>query len=425
MFFLVKERLLECKLKISFQKALTARYIPAFFLSLILSSCGLFSKNDPSGPAALCSASGNSAGIESFKATIYPSLQQNCYTCHNSVSPKAPSAFADDSPSAAYPVAKPFADFSNPSNSYFVARMNEGHNCGSNCGALAASFTAAIATWAKAESGSSAGGTSCGGDPDDAKAVQTLAQSVPTSIGTTPVILTFDLGQATPPIPGAIFQVTATRFTPADSNGPGSYQLSNPTLAIGPQSGNASLNVRVSKINILFDGADNDSYRNWLATDFVLKPRKVVVQSPLNGWYSVNDSPQLLEWVNPAGDSVSFKLRISNTNDYITVPTNDPFTCKSLSTFQTFFNSTVLTVQPQSCVTCHNGANAKAYSAFPMTATGGAATCAEFKKRANALDPLTSLFYLEPANQLNNHPIKIIFSTTDTNNIKNWLNNEK
>lgn len=389
----------------------------------LISACGLFSKNDAGDGSATqtCNPSANNTGIDAFKATIYPDLQQNCYECHNSVTPKAPSPFADDSPSTAYASAKRFANFSNPSGSAFVDRMRAGHNCGGNCSSLAVSFAADIGEWAKSDS---AGSSSSCGDEDDAKVILTQAQSVPTSLSGS-ITLTYDLGAASPALPEATFQVTATRFTQGGVDGPGSYQLIHPMLAIGLQS-NPKLNVRISKIEILFDGQENASYRSWLGTNFVVQPRSYPVGSPLTGWYDVNESPELVDWVNPNGDMVSFKLRISTTNDYPTIPANDPYICKpaNLGRFQTMFTA-IRTGGSQSCTSCHLGTNANAYAAFPMDAAGNATTCREFKKRTDLATPLNSAFYVTPLTGPTIHPVKIIFNGTVPQAINDWVTNER
>lgn len=298
--------------------------------------------------------------------------------------------------------------------------MEQGHNCGTDCSALADQFKAEIAAWAQQDSGSSAA-VECSGD--GSLRYTTGEQTIPTSLGSTPIKLTFAMKDGTPALADAVFQVEVVRFTNANESDPGSYQIRYPTLAILPQGGS---NIRVTRLNVLFDGKERPEYRAWAATDFVVEPRIYSVNAPLNGWYPINDSPEIVNWVSSAGDKVSFSFSINQTNAFASVPTVNPFSCKSLSRFRTFYDN-----KKGSCLGCHGGNNMTAFSKFPMSSNADAITCQEFKRRADTTTVLNSLFYLFPQNIPRTppddrvHPESIPFSQTDRTNITDWLNNEK
>jgi hypothetical protein len=89
-------------------------------------------------------ASATDGGANSFANTVYPLLVgnetfisgNNCQGCHDENSPGLKQApfFASGDVEAAYEAAKAKMDIDTPSNSRFVQRLVEQHNCWNNCG---------------------------------------------------------------------------------------------------------------------------------------------------------------------------------------------------------------------------------------------------------------------------------------------------
>ena len=114
---------------------------------------------DP-GDAKSFPVSATEVGINgtSFANTVYPLLvgtnpviaNDNCQNCHEEIASPLPQApfFASGDIDSAFEAAKAKMDIDNPSNSRFVLRMNELHNCWSDCVFDAALMEARIASFA-------------------------------------------------------------------------------------------------------------------------------------------------------------------------------------------------------------------------------------------------------------------------------------
>lgn len=377
---------------------------------------------------ALCQ--GNDAqAIPTFKATLHPVLQKNCYQCHNSVTPQAPSPFADDSPSTAFANAKNFVDFNSPVNSTFVRRMDQGHNCGSNCAQIGNDFITQINAW-RAQLGDDASGivSRCNGkDKDDAKVILTKKIHIDQNLTTKPVAIKFDLSEANPPMPNAVFQ-----FNVLNSLDPSTFMMTKPILAVGPQA-NPDQNVRVANIHILLNDKEDQSYRNWVSTDFIVQPKKFSKDVSLSGWFPVNESPQLIPWPtgpdkdHPPGIDITISVRVSVTNLLWTIPQNDPFRCLDLAKFTTYYTNNISTNtgKTPNCIGCHsNGGQGTPY--FNMTGAN-AETCKQFKMRADMINVDKSLFILMPLHLVPNRTMPgpiIPLKPNELTELQAWIDAE-
>ncbi|NOZ53181.1 MAG: hypothetical protein GXP08_08575, partial [Gammaproteobacteria bacterium] len=127
------------------------RYRYSLFVSsllLILSGCsgsggdGDDNPNNNSGP-------GDATDQIAFQQTVFPLLRANCSSCHGETGTNAVKfAQSDLAKAHALVVNRRFVDLESPSNSLFVARLNDGHNCGTTCTADALEMTIAIEAWA-------------------------------------------------------------------------------------------------------------------------------------------------------------------------------------------------------------------------------------------------------------------------------------
>lgn len=89
---------------------------------------------------------------DSFELTVYPLLTAHCANCHSdtSATPQSP-FFASADVDSAYEAAKSKIDLDNPSNSRFISRLVELHNCWTaDCNSDAADMQAAIEQFAGA-----------------------------------------------------------------------------------------------------------------------------------------------------------------------------------------------------------------------------------------------------------------------------------
>ncbi|MCP4765969.1 MAG: LamG domain-containing protein [Gammaproteobacteria bacterium] len=94
----------------------------------------------------------------SFEDTVYPLLigtipviaNNNCQNCHQETGPPLPQApfFASPELESAFEAAKSKMNIDTPANSRFVERLQQLHNCWTNCPADAAAMTAAIKLFA-------------------------------------------------------------------------------------------------------------------------------------------------------------------------------------------------------------------------------------------------------------------------------------
>ncbi|NOZ53124.1 MAG: hypothetical protein GXP08_08280, partial [Gammaproteobacteria bacterium] len=88
-----------------------------------------------------------------FSQTVHPVLRDNCSTCHSETGTNTVKfAQSDVAKSYALINIRRFVDLESPSSSPFVARLNDGHNCGTTCTADALEMTTAIEAWAGAPS---------------------------------------------------------------------------------------------------------------------------------------------------------------------------------------------------------------------------------------------------------------------------------
>ncbi len=81
-----------------------------------------------------------------FENTVYPLLDNFCSQCHAEDAPTQQQPFiASSDVLVAYNASQSRLDLATPSNSRFVLRLNESHNCWSDCPSNAATMTQAIA----------------------------------------------------------------------------------------------------------------------------------------------------------------------------------------------------------------------------------------------------------------------------------------
>jgi len=112
---------------------------------------------DP-GNAKSFPADPTAGGANSFAQTVYPLLvgtnpviaNNNCRNCHEEIATPLPQApfFASGDMAAAYEAAKPKMDIDTPSNSRFVQRLIQQHNCWNDCSPDSALMEARIAQFA-------------------------------------------------------------------------------------------------------------------------------------------------------------------------------------------------------------------------------------------------------------------------------------
>ena len=90
-------------------------------------------------------------GDTSFAQTVYPLLTQHCVACHyeEGVTQQQNPFFANpDDVDSAYEAAKSKINIDTPAQSRLVSRLEEGHNCWTNCPADALTMTTAITAFA-------------------------------------------------------------------------------------------------------------------------------------------------------------------------------------------------------------------------------------------------------------------------------------
>jgi hypothetical protein len=99
----------------------------------------------------------NPSGLDAFQSSFYAFARASCAQCHSDKTaggaPSQSPLFAESDVNLAYINAKPFADFTNPSDSLLVQYAGNNH-CGlSNCTSGSAAALAALVVWARAEAG--------------------------------------------------------------------------------------------------------------------------------------------------------------------------------------------------------------------------------------------------------------------------------
>ncbi len=112
-----------------------------------------FKSNTTSAPVATSDESPNTlapelsqVSIEAFETNVYPITVQRCSICHASLQrPFHASSNVTTAHDEILNAAK--VDFSNPAVSRMVLKLEEGHNCWSNCSANAATMLTAIISW--------------------------------------------------------------------------------------------------------------------------------------------------------------------------------------------------------------------------------------------------------------------------------------
>jgi hypothetical protein len=119
----------------------------------------------PPGAAKSFPASATTGAPASFADTVYPLLvgtnpvvdNSNCQNCHEEIAMPLPQApfFASGDIDSAYEAAKAKMDIDTPSNSRFVQRLNELHNCWTDCTPDAALMEARITAFANGISATS------------------------------------------------------------------------------------------------------------------------------------------------------------------------------------------------------------------------------------------------------------------------------
>lgn len=83
---------------------------------------------------------------DNYAETLWPVLKSNCMGCHGDGSGRP--QFAHANKTIAFDSVISLTNFGVPGNSRPATRMDEGHNCGSNCASIKADMVSAITTWA-------------------------------------------------------------------------------------------------------------------------------------------------------------------------------------------------------------------------------------------------------------------------------------
>lgn len=371
------------------------------------------------------------------QSAIRGHLVQYCAKCHagSSLTP-AVSFFADNDPSVAFAAASRFMDVGNPSNSIFVQRMRNSHNCNSNCQTWGDTFRSDIEKWAEelSKSGETSSSTASCDPGNGAKdgLITTDSKTVASNLSSTATKLIYDLGNATPSMPGSYFEVTIQRYmnqVAGQSVVTNNYVVRNPTLNMQPFSQSPQSNIQVSRLSLLFNGDADALYQGFISTIAVVLP-VTVQKNPI----PFSDLRQLVEFHSADGDQLSFQFAVEKSSLPATKLNTNPFACNDANSFyNNVFN--ILSNNPNNdltfpdgspqkrCVECH-GVGQPANPTFPMGGTG-INVCEEFKKRnlPSGTLPAWDVFVTQPGTL--HQGMQFVFSSTLLDEIKKWKEKEQ
>lgn len=347
-----------------------------------------------------------------------------CSSCHGGTGSSAPYLYLSGDDAQALGIATTLAKFDNISDSRFVKKILSDHNCGSHsqCVTLSQEVTNSIKSWA--DQVSSLPSYTC---ESGQRVVLSSVQMKTSDLSlTTDKVLRWDVGSVVPNLGKIWFRINA-KLVVAPGAAMGAYKLSAPRMA------SSDKKIHVKDFRILIESLVSTNALNFVDVDFVLD---VVNFNPTASAWNVpklSESTQLVSFND--NQNLGFSFLIEESTDAATV-VDDTLRCRVPELFQQVVDnvfegpSAVMGETGQKCLRCHGDSNNAAYTAMPLSGSLDA-VCLEALLRVdltiagtnNASDQST--LYLKPHTQLPNHPVKEVFTTTQRDFLRAWVNAEK
>lgn len=217
--------------------------------------------------------------VASFQKNVYPILRRNCSTCHGTT--QSP-FFASNDVNRAHDelIQSGKVNFQSIENSRLHMRLRDDlHNCWKSCSGSAADMLVALKKW-NDERG-----------VDTRTLKTTLSRTIPANLSTTAVVLSFPVdGMFSPPVPGAVFELSVVKFDNF------SYRFFGPKLKTRDR-----IDIYVRGVNVLLNGETSPAASTYKAIDQVVASSSTAT--------TLSTASLILEIANgPGSDSVSISF---------------------------------------------------------------------------------------------------------------------
>ncbi len=369
-------------------KRISKQFIPVLIataFALLAVSCAI---GKDESQASACAGEDPSITAErhsAFSATVSPIFAANsCTACHDGLSGAGPGSFANASADTAYGSARGYVNFDSAAGSRFVTKMKENHQCGSKCASIASEMETQIAAWATREAALPAYECNEGGSAITSAALTIKATDLNL---TTAKVYRWDLSQATPPMPGAAFELKARLYYEPTTISNGSYILSDPKFAF-----TGSSNMRVSNISFVVNGVATNQYSNYIPVDFVVAPGAFTMPQLAWNFPILSTSLQVKAFEGPGSETLAVSLTLESTSDPVDSTNTRSVSCMNPTRFSAQV-APILTGTSR-CVRCHAMAGNQAMLAFSMAT--GTDLCNEAMLRSTLEDPRQSYLITHP-----------------------------
>lgn len=268
-------------------------------------------------------------GFESFKATVYPKIRQDCIKCHNGQKPDAP-AFAGSDPFKSYDQLSSYMNFTKIEESQLVIRAGNGH-----CGLETCEENSGAEMLELAKKWVDGGEIKCDRNGKFFTPEQSLPSALPTAAEGFKT-LKFPLDSISAELKGMTFYIDIQNYLNSTESAKGAFRLRAPRIVGGKNS------IFIKDVKVLINGRFDPIYNEYSGINRVIPFFPVKMEGATSATPILSGQTMIVL----KDDIQNPKISIS----FVAIETKtDVPTCESVDRFKSLVMPLIGTYNCQSC----------------------------------------------------------------------------